>query len=81
MVEIRDSALIRGVRQVRLEVHGDGRGWFLETFRKTWFPERDWHDVQVNLSTSGPGILRGLHYHLRQGDYWFPVSGRIRGGV
>ena len=80
-VEIRDSALIRGVRHVRLEAHGDTRGRFLETFRKAWFPERDWSDLQINLSTSAPGVLRGLHFHLRQVDYWFPVSGRIRVGL
>jgi dTDP-4-dehydrorhamnose 3,5-epimerase len=26
-------------------------------------------------------VLRGLHYHLHQVDYWFPVSGRIRAGL
>ena len=53
----------------------------METFRKAWFPEREWSDVQINLSTSASGVLRGLHYHLRQVDYWFPVSGRIRVGL
>jgi len=26
-------------------------------------------------------VLRGLHYHFHQIDYWFPVSGRIRAGL
>jgi len=80
-VEIHESAHIRGVKHVRLDAHGDPRGRFLETFRKEWFPERDWSTVQVNLATSAGGVLRGLHYHLRQVDYWFPVSGRIRVGL
>lgn len=80
-VEIRESALIRGVKHVHWDVHGDDRGRFAEVFRREWFPERTWGEVQVNLSTSRPGILRGLHYHRKQIDYWWPVSGRIRVGL
>ena len=32
--------------------------------------------VQANLSTSAAGVLRGLHYHRRQLDYWTVASGR-----
>ena len=32
--------------------------------------------VQANLSTSAPGVLRGLHYHRRQLDYWVVAAGR-----
>ena len=32
--------------------------------------------VQANLSTSAAGVLRGLHYHRRQLDYWVVASGR-----
>ena len=32
--------------------------------------------VQANLSTSARGVLRGLHYHRRQLDYWVVASGR-----
>lgn len=32
--------------------------------------------VQANLSVSAPGVLRGLHLHLRQLDYWVVSSGR-----
>jgi dTDP-4-dehydrorhamnose 3,5-epimerase len=31
---------------------------------------------QANLSRSAPGVLRGLHYHRRQLDYWVVVAGR-----
>lgn len=34
------------------------------------------HFVQANLSTSAAGVLRGLHYHRRQLDYWTVLSGR-----
>lgn len=32
--------------------------------------------VQANLSTSASGVLRGLHFHRRQLDYWTVASGR-----
>ncbi len=32
--------------------------------------------VQANLSTSARGVLRGLHYHRRQLDYWLVAAGR-----
>ena len=32
--------------------------------------------VQANLSTSAAGVLRGLHYHRHQLDYWVVASGR-----
>lgn len=32
--------------------------------------------VQANLSTSAAGVLRGLHLHRRQLDYWVVATGR-----
>ena len=50
------------------KVHGDHRGFFLETFRASVFAERGLPDVfvQDNHSKSGAGILRGLHYQIKQ---------------
>ena len=31
--------------------------------------------VQANVSISRPGVLRGLHFHREQSDYWCPVAG------
>jgi dTDP-4-dehydrorhamnose 3,5-epimerase len=31
--------------------------------------------VQSNLSVSSPGVLRGLHLHRRQLDYWVVTAG------
>ena len=80
-VEIRESSAIKDVKTVPLAVFEDERGAFQETFRKEWFPEREWSDVQSNRSVSRKGVLRGLHYHLHQVDYWYPVSGQIRVGL
>jgi dTDP-4-dehydrorhamnose 3,5-epimerase len=78
MVTIHESSLIRGVKHVALKTFTDDRGRFLEVFRREWFPERKWDAVQCNRSESRQNVLRGLHYHFRQIDYWYPFSGRIR---
>lgn len=50
------------------DVHGDHRGFFMETFRQSFFDELlpGVKFVQDNHSKSGQGILRGLHYQLKQ---------------
>ncbi len=50
------------------KVHGDHRGFFLETFRASVFKDAGLPDVfvQDNHSKSGKSILRGLHYQIRQ---------------
>jgi dTDP-4-dehydrorhamnose 3,5-epimerase len=81
VAEILEVSGIQGVKRVRLAEHADARGAFLETFRKSWFPERTWDHVQTNLSASRAGVLRGLHYHFHQVDYWLPLEGRLRVGL
>ncbi len=72
---------IDGVKFVQLKPFTDARGRFLETFRTEWFPERSWQIVQTNRSDSIAGVLRGLHYHFKQVDYWYVPSGVIRVGL
>lgn len=81
MPELQESTLIRQVYTVALRPFADERGRFLETFRKEWFPFRSWKAVQTNRSDSKRGVLRGLHYHQHQVDYWYVVSGVIRVGL
>ena len=48
-------------------VHGDNRGYFVETFRQDVFEEELGFQVsfiQDNESKSTKGVLRGLHYQL-----------------
>lgn len=68
----------------RLARHADARGSFRELWRASSFGPLDASStgmagasfVQANLSTSAAGVLRGLHLHRRQLDYWVVVSGR-----
>ena len=78
MPKITESELIKGVYIVEPSIFGDDRGRFLESFRKEWFPQRSWDVVQCNRSESVRGVVRGLHYHYHQVDYWFVMSGMIR---
>ncbi len=50
-------------------VYGDDRGFFYESFNRKKFAEltgRDADFVQDNHSRSVKGVLRGLHYQIRQ---------------
>jgi dTDP-4-dehydrorhamnose 3,5-epimerase len=71
---------IAGVVLVRLSSHDDDRGSLTETWRREWVPGSS-EMVQANLSRSEAGVLRGLHVHGEQADYWCVVSGRAFVGL
>lgn len=81
MTQIIESTIIPGVKHVQYRVFGDERGRFMETFRTAWFPERKWEVMQTNRSISAAGVLRGLHYHHHQVDYWQVVAGKLLVGL
>ncbi|MGH7682667.1 MAG: dTDP-4-dehydrorhamnose 3,5-epimerase family protein [Candidatus Eiseniibacteriota bacterium] len=68
------TKLIDGVKTIDLKIHADVRGSFVEFFRQSWLPT-DHPALQGNVSRSTSGVLRGMHFHRRQWDYWFVVSG------
>jgi dTDP-4-dehydrorhamnose 3,5-epimerase len=65
---------IEGVRLFALSAHEDRRGSVSEIFRQEWLAGAGGM-VQANLSVSRAGVLRGLHFHLRQADYWCALTG------
>jgi dTDP-4-dehydrorhamnose 3,5-epimerase len=65
-----------GVRFGHLASHEDPRGAFTELWRASDFAATGGPFVQANLSTSAAGVLRGLHLHRHQLDYWVVVGGR-----
>ena len=77
MPELIPSAVIDDVVLVRPDVHGDERGRFVETYRRSWFPDGR-EMVQGNRSEKQAGALVGLHFHLHQADYWYALRGRAR---
>jgi dTDP-4-dehydrorhamnose 3,5-epimerase len=63
------------------QVFGDNRGFFMETWQRRTFAEHgiDFDFVQDNHSLSGKGILRGLHYQIKQpqGKLVRVISGEV----
>ncbi|MCL4312833.1 MAG: dTDP-4-dehydrorhamnose 3,5-epimerase [Actinobacteria bacterium] len=77
MPELEFIEAIQDVVIVHPDVHGDSRGRFLETYRRSWFPlGREM--VQASRSDKQANSLVGLHYHLHQADYWYVVKGEAR---
>ncbi len=72
---------LEGVMLLEPEVYGDQRGFFLEYFNQPRFRTHglDLSFVQFNHSRSARGVLRGLHYQLRQpqGKLVQVVSGEV----
>jgi dTDP-4-dehydrorhamnose 3,5-epimerase len=81
VTQIQKAAIIKDVLIATLKPCGDERGRFMETFRKEWFPQRSWEIIQANRSDSKAGVLRGLHYHFHQVDYWHVIKGKVRAGL
>jgi dTDP-4-dehydrorhamnose 3,5-epimerase len=83
MTEAWGSNLV-GVRYGKLNRLADRRGSFVELWRESLFGDLSEEATglpgarfaQANLSRSEQGVLRGLHYHRRQLDFWTVVSGR-----
>lgn len=58
-----------GVLLLEPKVFGDARGWFMESYNERTFTQATGQSpgfVQDNHSRSARGVLRGLHYQVRQ---------------
>ena len=55
---------IEGLCLITPAVHGDSRGYFMETYKKSDFEAAGLHYdfIQDNQSSSRKGVLRGLHF-------------------
>jgi dTDP-4-dehydrorhamnose 3,5-epimerase len=82
-----DPSALGGVRYGSVVRHADSRGAFRELWRASSFPSVSRAEtgapdgvepqfVQANMSSSAAGVLRGLHYHRHQLDYWVVASGK-----
>lgn len=68
IMKVRDTA-ISEVKIVEPRVFGDERGFFFESFnQRQWLKHTgvDCSFVQDNHSRSSQGVLRGLHYQIKQ---------------
>src|SRR5258707_2945447 len=66
--------MIKGLERRTLERHSDPRG----ALQEVWRASRQPLDLrQLIVSTSGAGVLRGMHVHFVQSDLLHVVSGRV----
>ncbi len=72
---------IPGLLVIEPEVHGDERGFFMETWHAQRYAELGMplHFLQANLSRSAAGVVRGLHYQYpeSQGKLVQVLEGRV----
>lgn len=72
---------IPGLIIIEPVVHGDERGYFMETWNADRYGEVGLpaQFVQSNVSRSGPGVLRGLHFQFPepQGKLVSVLEGRV----
>jgi dTDP-4-dehydrorhamnose 3,5-epimerase len=67
-MKVIDTAIAE-VKIIEPRVHGDARGFFLESYNERAFRDATGVNVsfvQDNHSKSVKGVLRGLHYQIRQ---------------
>ena len=74
------TTILAGVHVVPFRSFGDDRGYFFESYRRSWIPEAR-EMIQGNCSFSKSGVLRGLHYHRKQADFWAVPNGRVRAAL
>lgn len=74
----RRPSMLDGVRYGAIARAADQRGAFRELWRASTQATHAGVETfrQANLSTSAPGVLRGLHLHERQLDHWIVTAGR-----
>lgn len=72
---------IEGLYIIEPAVHGDGRGYFMETYNQNDMREAGLNMVfvQDNQSMSAKGVLRGLHFQKQypQGKLVRVIKGRV----
>ena len=72
---------IEGLYIIEPKVHGDSRGYFMETYNQNDMKEAGLNMVfvQDNQSMSVKGVLRGLHYQINypQGKLVRVIKGRV----
>ena len=72
---------LEGVIEINPKVHGDHRGFFLETWSYERYKEVGINEkfVQDNHSRSSRGVLRGIHYQLKhsQGKLLRVANGEV----
>lgn len=73
-----DGPRINDVIVRELVVHGDHRGRVMEGWRAEWAP---FEVKQLTEGRAQAGVMKGLHLHYKQWDWWRLVTGRYLVGL
>lgn len=75
---VEAASRIDGVVLNELVVHGDHRGRVFEGWRESWTP---FTVKQLTEGRAQAGVMKGLHLHYIQWDYWRIVTGKMIVGL
>jgi dTDP-4-dehydrorhamnose 3,5-epimerase len=65
--------MIQDVKIKPIKRFADDRGFFCEVIK---FGEESFHEVkQTSYTETYPGVIKAFHWHKKQWDAWFVVSG------
>ena len=67
---------IKEVRVVNLEKKEDERGFFCELIQGKYVPVPDGFGLVYVSQASGPGVIKGNHYHRRKTEWFSVIRGR-----
>ena len=68
--------MIEGVREKNLNLHHDDRGWFSEIVRDD--EKLLSRFGQASITKTYPKVIKAFHWHKKQDDLWFCISGNIQ---
>lgn len=68
--------MIEGVKEKNLTRHFDDRGHFAEIIRDD--EKLLSHFGQASLTKTYSGVIKAFHWHKKQDDVWFCISGNIQ---
>lgn len=76
------NSKLQGVMLIQPDIFADSRGFFMESYNKKRYEEAGLKIdfVQDNISKSGKGTIRGLHYQIgeyAQGKLCYAIIGKV----
>lgn len=68
--------MIEGVKEKNLTLHSDDRGYFAEILRDD--DKLLSRFGQASITKTYSGVIKAFHWHKKQDDIWFCISGNIQ---
>lgn len=68
--------MINGVQIFEIQKNADDRGFLAEIWRDSKL--QGFSPRQMNFTVAHPGVIKAFHFHKKQSDLWFCVSGNLQ---